>query len=769
MNVRRAIPAVLLVAVFMAACGSDGPSGPVPVGEVTVTATATSIPVGQTTQASAAVRDADGNVLSGRTVTWSSSNQGVATVDTNGLITGVSPGTTMISAAAEGRTGSIQIQVIAPSSVSITSISPGTLRAGESATIEGTGFATAAGSNVVTIGGERVNVTSATATSLQISIPGDVCLPGGSVSVQVRVGTEQSGAPTHPFENASAPLELQVGRLHLLNDANALCLRFGATGSNEEYLFGVQSFSSSPARVDAVRVVSATSQATAAAAGSTMLPERASSSEAPPPYVDSDILSPRGVRWQRHRLAEAELRRQDAALLGSLAARRRALPSATQTGEQALPANVAAGDTVNVRVPRLSDICNTFTEIRAVVRRVGQRGIWLDDVGNPPNGLSAADFQMLSQVFDDRIWTTNVSWFGEPSDLDNNQRIAIVTTKEVNKENNALGFVVSSDLLPRTGQPSCGASNEGEFYYARAADPTGQHGGEYTVEDAREDAVQLIGHEFTHIIQFSRRIFSQTATAFPTPWELEGQAVFAEEVNGHAATGRSAGQNYGFSVAFTGASAQAAPSDIAWYVSGFTDLALYYGFNVDGGGNRFRTQGAPEQCSWLGRESNGNTGPCLRGREVYGTPWTFLRWLTDHVGASYPGGPQAMHRALVDDNASGFATIENVAGEPMQLLLAQWAAMLYLDDRIGGLEPRLTLPSWNLVDIIDDSLFEEAHLAPRMRAFTGIDEVVRVRGGSSAYFRVSAAGRPATQIRMRQEDGARLGNAPVQVWVVRMR
>jgi len=41
---------------------------------------------------SATIKDDQGNTLSGRTVTWSSNAEAVATVDATGLVTGVSRG-----------------------------------------------------------------------------------------------------------------------------------------------------------------------------------------------------------------------------------------------------------------------------------------------------------------------------------------------------------------------------------------------------------------------------------------------------------------------------------------------------------------------------------------------------------------------------------------------------------------------------------------------------------------------------------------------------
>ena len=53
---------------------------------------------GQSAQVTATVRDSRGNSLSGRTLTWSTSNAAVAVVDTNGRVTGVSAGGATISA-----------------------------------------------------------------------------------------------------------------------------------------------------------------------------------------------------------------------------------------------------------------------------------------------------------------------------------------------------------------------------------------------------------------------------------------------------------------------------------------------------------------------------------------------------------------------------------------------------------------------------------------------------------------------------------------------
>jgi uncharacterized protein YjdB len=79
------------------------------VATVTVTPSPLSMSVGQATQLTATLKDAVGNVLNGRTVSWSSSNPAAATVSANGLVTAVAKGSATITATSEGKTGSADV------------------------------------------------------------------------------------------------------------------------------------------------------------------------------------------------------------------------------------------------------------------------------------------------------------------------------------------------------------------------------------------------------------------------------------------------------------------------------------------------------------------------------------------------------------------------------------------------------------------------------------------------------------------------------------
>src|SRR6185436_992107 len=93
----------------------------VPVASVSVSPATATLTVGQTAQLTATPKDANGNPLTGRTVTWSTSNAAVAAVSGNGLVTGGAAGTATITASSEGQNGTaaMTVSVVPVASVSV--------------------------------------------------------------------------------------------------------------------------------------------------------------------------------------------------------------------------------------------------------------------------------------------------------------------------------------------------------------------------------------------------------------------------------------------------------------------------------------------------------------------------------------------------------------------------------------------------------------------------------------------------------------------------
>lgn len=86
--------------------------GVVPVATVTVTPGTAALGVGRTAQLTARAFDASGTEITGRTATWSSANETVATVNASGVVTGVTAGGPVaITATVDGVAGSSQVTV----------------------------------------------------------------------------------------------------------------------------------------------------------------------------------------------------------------------------------------------------------------------------------------------------------------------------------------------------------------------------------------------------------------------------------------------------------------------------------------------------------------------------------------------------------------------------------------------------------------------------------------------------------------------------------
>ncbi|MBI3983073.1 MAG: Ig-like domain-containing protein [Gemmatimonadetes bacterium] len=629
----------------------------------------------------------------------------------------------------------------------VTSVSPSPLIEGQPAVLMGEGFDPTAANNAVTVGGVAATVTATTPTQLDIVVPSSDCQPTRSASVVVTAGGFPS-APVATTVNPAAPVSLAVGQQLIVRDPTQFCFQFPKTAAQEVYLIGVQSTSETVTDLTPI-TLAATSAAPATAPPA--VARTAPGIEAAP--VDLRRLR----RIMRHRAAELAQREVDRAVFeaGSRLPRAPAAPSAIVDSLK----NV--GDTVLVRWPAGGG-CTNYAELKTVVRAKGQKGMLLHDVASPSGGFDASHFTQFSQDFDAKYYANDVAYFGAPPDADGNGRVVLVFTPEVNKFN-ALGRMISCDLFPRSSHP---ASNEGEFFYAAVPDPADS----FFVADAVALMPGTLTHELVHVIQFTGR---QTAGGpFPSTWIAEGQAVLGEEIVGHAVEGRSPGQNYGLRIAIN----LDDTSSIDWYLWPVViDLGLYFGWdpvstpgNFDG-----RVAQAPHECSWLEFKPP-NPGPCVGGRDPY-VAWAMLRWLSDRFYT--PATESGFHKAIISSTQNGFAMIQSLIGVPMDSLLAQFAAMLYVDDRDDMTAPAaaaLRMSSWDLFNIFYETdpqtnirLRTALRLQPAAVTYSTFTRSARVRAASTYYAVVSGFNREATAIRARDGAGAPLPPW-MRSWIVRL-
>lgn len=168
MPIRRHSHVFLAVLMLLTtACGGGDATSTEPPGvaSIIVTPSTASVQVQSTISLTAAVRNAAGAELTGRTVSWSSSDATIASVS-NGNVTGVAPGTTNIVVTSEGRSATAQITVV-PIPVATVGISP----ASASITVltNTTLVATTRDANGAALTGRSIAWTSADATIATVS------------------------------------------------------------------------------------------------------------------------------------------------------------------------------------------------------------------------------------------------------------------------------------------------------------------------------------------------------------------------------------------------------------------------------------------------------------------------------------------------------------------------------------------------------------------------------------------------------------------------
>ncbi|HWG32981.1 MAG TPA: Ig-like domain-containing protein, partial [Gemmatimonadaceae bacterium] len=169
----------------------------------------TSLIAGTTTPATAVAFDAAGNVLTGRAVTWTSSNPAVATVSAStGLVTAVAAGTAQIVATSGGQTGSASLTVTAPPPAVATQLA--LTRAPSTSVVSGSALAQQ----------PIVQLESATGTAVSQS--------GVVVTVAIVTGSGTLGGTTTATTSASGAATFS--NLSISGAAGTNTLQFTASG-----------------------------------------------------------------------------------------------------------------------------------------------------------------------------------------------------------------------------------------------------------------------------------------------------------------------------------------------------------------------------------------------------------------------------------------------------------------------------------------------------------------------------------------------------------
>jgi len=144
---------------------------------VTVTPASSTACVGQTTQLVPVLRDAAGNILTGRAITYTSSNPLIASVNSGGLVSALAGGTATITVAAEGKSATANVNVCLNAAAAVV-LAPATASIAVGATSTLSATVTDALGNVIT--GRPIVYTSSSPLVASVAANGTVLglLPG---------------------------------------------------------------------------------------------------------------------------------------------------------------------------------------------------------------------------------------------------------------------------------------------------------------------------------------------------------------------------------------------------------------------------------------------------------------------------------------------------------------------------------------------------------------------------------------------------------------
>ena len=175
---------------------------PAVVTTVAVTPATASVVAGANVALSATVKDAQGTVIAGQTVTWATSSASVATVNSNGLVTGVTAGTATITATSSGKSGTAAVTVTAqPPVVASVTVSPPTVSISVGATTGLSATVKDAAGN--TLSGQTVSWSTTSAAVASVNSTGTVT--GVSAGTATITATSSGKSGTSSVTVTAAP------------------------------------------------------------------------------------------------------------------------------------------------------------------------------------------------------------------------------------------------------------------------------------------------------------------------------------------------------------------------------------------------------------------------------------------------------------------------------------------------------------------------------------------------------------------------------------
>jgi hypothetical protein len=412
-------------------------------------------------------------------------------------------------------------------------------------------------------------------------------------------------------------------------------------------------------------------------------------------------------------------------------------------------------DTITLRVPDInaSNLCMTYKDIRAAVRKTTAHATIVQDVAAPTGGFTNTDFNDIGNEFELLIYPSTRLYFGNETDRNTDGRVTILYTPEVNRATAAgsagfvAGFFWPGDLVKKTeyaaiGQ-TCPQTNEQEIFYMLVPDPAGTiNSNQRSVTVVRQNTRGTLAHEFQHMINQGLRLLNPAVDSAETTWLNEALSHVAEEVVGRTKRG-------------------------------FGDFQRLTYSDVNPGGsngddyNAFFRQNLARYRSWMQRPDTSSPTSTAVGRQLAprGAAWMFLRYATDfHSG----GNMKTFLRNVVAGPDIGLRNlIRHSNGGQFDDLLSGWLISQFTDGLpVPGLPARYRMASW---DVRDNMSGVNSNVFPLL--VTPLPNSVDTKSisGSGNYFRLTRVGPSAeTTFRMIAPGGSMVSFQGARVYVVRI-
>ncbi|MHB1194313.1 MAG: Ig-like domain-containing protein [Longimicrobiales bacterium] len=765
--------AALAATLVLAACpGDDGPTEPLEpvVATVMVTpASATLEAIGATTQFQAAAKDAAGNVVTGKTVAWASSNTSVATLSASGLATAVAPGNAAITATVSGVAGSAVITVSQPkvATVEVAPASPTLAAVG--VTVQLTATAKSSSGSVIT--GQTVAWASSNVGIVAVSGAGlATAVTPGLATVTATVG----GVVGSSVVTVSAPcanptrVTLSPGAAQSFDPTSCLLLPSGSSGDRYRViaLRPTETANASDVTTATLKVVGL------GVSGAPAQPAPV----APAPFPDIPGLSADAMR-RAMRVADAterfhvQLRERERLLLAQPGLRKLAPSRARPTLLASGPAQASSPAKITLDITTSGCTTSAANKRTALlIHEDDNLAIYQDSTQNATKPITVSQATKLTDYYTRHAKAMIEAYFGKPSDIDGNGKVVVFASPVVTDD--VAAFVWSGNFFENDPgvEDSCAASNERELIYFNTDLIQQMEGSTPSYQ-----ALETVAHEMKHVVSLYHRIAVYTRTGNTNPWHPtwieEGTAEIAGEMSSR--------------IAWAAAGGPAVNAEITRqsFVTTGSITADNYGVAIK----------LARTAWYLSSQPNGlivaPTG-AQEGASVYGSGWLFHRWLGDAFGAA-AAGPQrdsSLFRALNDSmTASGTAGITAQTGRTFLDLVDEFTKTVSLH-KAATVQPTLNFTTYDMVTAAEIFCTPDPlgvfpwPVTTTGTASSGPCDATRVRESSnpSASFRTAdysgSIGATGMRIHDFLSNGTGTGAqiqlemaAPAKLWVVRLK